>query len=389
MTDVPQIAPFQTDGTVVQYCQTMPGALLAQGKFEQARAFLAVLAKCAQEGALPNHFSEIDLASKPAHHPAPVGSPSALASLWFIQAAYVYYSCQNEPAFWRQTLLPAMKRLGLSIVGGEFPNLRMDDGGLLESTDTIARPLIVNILWDNALSILDEELKAAGDPGCKHFEHLRGRFKRSFLKMFWLDDRNFLLPPAKLIYAVPPATDAAAPPPSPVSDPAPPSASPSSEADPAQLLMTVLAFSAVPRTKQRLVVDWLKTRRLGIYGLQVDSAASGPACYSPLLLAWLAEGHVRTSDMPATTIAEAKTLLQNCYELLSRTGTLSEFYDAQGQPVGAAPYIPHGPSAAEVYRVWHGLLQVAERPLGNSKRSRITGGLMPTAVNRDPGDRVV
>ncbi|MEI8197222.1 MAG: hypothetical protein WCI73_15090 [Phycisphaerae bacterium] len=53
---------------------------------------------------------------------------------------------------------------------------------------------------------------------------------------------------------------------------------------------------------------------------------------------------------------------------------------AYSQPVGAA--MPHGPSAAEVYRVWHGLQQIAERPIGNSKRSRITGSLMPTAATK-------
>jgi hypothetical protein len=141
--------------------------------------------------------------------------------------------------------------------------------------------------------------------------------------------------------------------------------------DPYQLLMAVVAFSAIPRTKQRPVIDMLRRQRTGRLGVRIDSPT---VAYSPLLLAWLAEGHVRTSDMPATAVAEATDWLRPLRQQLAETGTLAETYDEAGRPL--AP--PHEPSRAEVQRVWLGLQEAAERPIGNSKRTRITENLMPT-----------
>ena len=142
-----------------------------------------------------------------------------------------------------------------------------------------------------------------------------------------------------------------------------------------QVLNATLPFSAIPRTKQRQAIDAVRKpgqREMGmlIGGNTVAEAMKEGGEVSPLLLLWMTEGHVRTSDTPATAVAEAMTWLLPLREHLERTGTLAETYTAEATK-GAEGKKAHGPTMAEAARVWRWLKEAADKPLGNSKRTRI------------------
>jgi hypothetical protein len=101
--------------------------------------------------------------------------------------------------------------------------------------------------------------------------------------------------------------------------------------------------------------------------------------FSPLYLAWLAEGHVRTSDTPATAVAEAIDFMRHVHGMLEAHGVLAKYYTDEGAAAVTDNVAAHGPTMAEVLRVWRGLQAAMDKPIGNSKRTRITGVLTPGA----------
>lgn len=339
MSDTLGVHLPHTDGTVVEYCQSLPGALLAAGHKEAARVVMLALADLAEAGYLPRRAQDKSV-------------PDIQATLWFIQTGFTYYSHTRDDAAWETHLLPRMKRIGQNLIGDGIAGTRMGDGGLLElGTDAPAgESLVVNILWDSTLAILAEELHRAGDAAGDHFERLGGRFKRSFLKTFWSEREGALRTPGEIAAALP---------------------------EPRQLLATVLPASSIPRTKLRQMVDFVRQRGLTPLGVRVgprEFSSPDAEAVCPCYLIWLAEGHVRTSDTPANAVAEAMELLRPLSEQMNRQGALSRYYGSKGEAMAPTP---HGPTTAEMQRVWRALREASEKPIGNSKRTRITGLLMP------------
>ena len=346
--------PANTDGTVLEICQSIPGQLLAAGEYEAAREAVLAMVALAGTGVLPHGGKR------------KTKKPDAAGNLWFVQTAYVYYKLTGDQETWRSALLGLCKRITQGVIAGLFEGTAMGDGGLLSGRGSVPAIMELNVLWYSALSILAEELRAAGDTAGDHFERLGGRFRRSFLKAYWCEAHECLCDPARLQAE---GHGAAGEIP-----------------EGAQLLTAVVPFSAVPRTKQRQIVDAVAKVARRELGIVVSAESAGVKrdprgeLVSPLFLAWLAEGHVRTSDTPATSLAEAITWMAGVQKVLEETGGLSRLY------VGAAPAkvagnaAPHGPTMAEVRRVLTSLEVASGRPIGNSKRTRITGSLMPTVA---------
>ncbi len=347
--------PANTNGTVLEASQAMPGQLLLEGDYEAALQMVAGLAESAGEGVLPSGGKGKK-------------KPEVAGNLWFVQAAYTYYKQTGDEATWRGPLLGLAKRIAQAVVTGAFKGMTMGDGGLLSGKGTMAAVLEVNLLWYSVLSILAEELRRAGDAGGDHFERLAGRFRRSFLKAYWCDAHGCLCDPAQVT-----AEGHAA-------------ASVLPEAG--QLLTAVVSFSAVPRTKQRQLVDAVAKAGRRDLGMVVSRESAGVKrelsgeLVSPMHLAWLAEGHVRTSDTPATSLAEAISWMSGVQKVLEETGALARWY-MDGVPAKVRENVAvHGPTMAEVRRVWLSLEAAAGRPLGNSKRTRITWNLVPTIASQ-------
>ncbi len=211
---------------------TLPGELIVTGRLSDAHASLLALAE--------QHL------------------PTA-ASLWFTRAAWLYHAAAQDPATWQAQLLPAIRRQAQEFISAQ--PAKMNDGGLLIDPEAGLTGVALNALWYNMLMLLATELK--GDPVADHFDRLAGRFRRSYLKLYWQGDMLG-------------ESGATAP-------------------DASQLLAATLTHSAVPRTKQRQLV------------MSVNKAITADA---PILhKIWLAEAVWGMGEGAADSAEEAQTIL--------------------------------------------------------------------------------
>jgi hypothetical protein len=327
---------------VALICQSIPGHFLSGGDVAGAARVLTALAEKAGEGWLP---TKIGSAAK---------SPDPLTHFWFAQAAYAFLRASKDQATWAAALLPLIKRAAQGMISGKFDTTTMSDGGLLMGA--AEEPMYANALWYNTLGILAEQLPLVADRAGDHFERLGGRFRRSYLKAFWCEQHACLCDTAVRTL---PEHDAG--------DYLPPAS---------QALNATLPFSAIPRTKQRQAIDAVRKQGQRVMGMLVggntvaEAAGGKGGGVRPLYLVWMAEGHVRTSDTPATAVAEAIAWLTPLQGQVERSGSLAAVYkaDATGATEGGKP---DGPTTAEFARVWRWLRETSEKPLGNSKRTRI------------------
>lgn len=204
---------------------------------------------------------------------------STAEALWFTRAAWLYHQQSNDPDAWRQTLLPAIRQAAQDFISAQPP--KMNDGGLLVDTESGLSGVALNALWYNMLMILATELK--GEPAADHFDRLAGRFRRSFLKLYWQGD---MLGEQGC----------------------------SESPDGSQLLAATLPHSAVPRTKQRQLVTVVAQRL----------AAEAPVLHR----IWLAEAVWIVGEKSATACNEARTIMTKV-----AAGTLDETAQAESARV--------------------------------------------------------
>lgn len=163
---------------------SLPGLLLATGRFEQTRQVLSVYAKYVSEGMIPNRFDDYD--SLPHYN-------TVDASLWFIHAAYEYLRLTQDRDGFESHLLPACRAIVQGYRRGTRFNIRMDesDGLMIQGdahtqltwmdakTDGIAftprqgKAVEINALWYHALMLTGET-------------ELAERVAESFRKAYWI-----------------------------------------------------------------------------------------------------------------------------------------------------------------------------------------------------------
>jgi hypothetical protein len=210
--------------------------------------------------------------------------PDAFASLWFVRAAHDFAAIamtgaqrEKHPAhvtFYEETLLPLCTNIVQQFISDAgIDGIRMDDSAILipsanGGTADHDPALRINTLWYNGLESTAGALMniAPRDPAGAHFERLAGRFRRSFPKIYWCPTHKRICTPGRREAAEHGAFS-----------------------DPDQLLLTTLACSPLPRTKQRLILAHFKTHALGRQGVLMSHPVHG-AVESPLHLAWLAMG---------------------------------------------------------------------------------------------------
>lgn len=323
--------PHASASTVV-VCQSIPGYLLTSGQCDTARAALIDLSQMAKHAFLPARVDR-------------QGKSDLLATLWFAHTAYAYTRATNDAATWQEVFLPLIKRAVQTLISEGCENVRMDDGGLLSpgsDADTGVTPLSMgfNALWYSTLAMLAEELSSIKDHAGDHFERLAGRFRRSFTKAYWCSAHGWLCDPEQQ------KTDEHGGSPLP---------------DPAQLLIAILPFSPIPRTKQRQVVLAIRDRALVAAGVRVPVSSRDVALpahvgeiASPLYLAWLIDGFIKTSDFPQRAIDEARPWLAKL-----PAEPLMRFYSG-GVPAAIDHNdVPDAPTNAEIARA---RAMVAHRP---------------------------
>lgn len=174
----------------------LPGIALVTGRFDAARGILAEFARHADRGMLPNRFP--DGGEPPEYN-------SVDAALWFFEAARAYLAYTHDEAFVAGELYPKLKEMIDWHLAGTRWGIRAEEDGLLHAgepgtqltwmdarvdgrpvTPRVGKPVEVQALWHNALSILKDFARLAGDGGSERL--LRGRAaqaRASFNDVFW------------------------------------------------------------------------------------------------------------------------------------------------------------------------------------------------------------
>ena len=211
------------------------------------------------------------------------------AGLWFIRAAHLFAKAGGDAALVTEKLLPLTKKILQELISSAgVGDVRMDDGGLLVGPVGSAA-LRLNALWYSALETSAADFKAVLDPVGDHFERLAGRFRRSFVKAYWCEAHGSICTPESRPAGEGTATgmdDHGVMP----------------NAD--QLTLTFLPASPIPRTKQRQLLQVVRSKSLGTVGVRVNHPKYG-VVESPLHRAWMALGLIASADQPGPAMNEA------------------------------------------------------------------------------------
>lgn len=181
----------------------LPGLCLVTGRFDDARKILRAAAKALDGGVLPDRLPEMG------EQPVPT---SVDASLWFCVAGWKYLQVTGDEDFAREVLLPAVRRIVQAYQKGTHHGIRMDEDGLLLANDPevaltwmdariegrpvtprSGKPVEVEALWVNALSILAELEKRAGEADeAKRRSREAKQAQKSFETAFWNEEAGSL-----------------------------------------------------------------------------------------------------------------------------------------------------------------------------------------------------
>ncbi|MBN1490172.1 MAG: glycogen debranching enzyme family protein [Phycisphaerae bacterium] len=175
----------------------LPGLLLLDQRFDEAREVLRTFASAQCDGLIPNRFSD---------YGDGCDYNSVDASLWYVHAADAYVTASGDEDTWRSVLEPACCSVADAFVNGTRFGIRMDADGLVTAGDPTTqitwmdakcgdvvftprhgKCVEINALWYHALRILAERSR---DPD--HFAELSHRVRRTYAATFWNEDRHCL-----------------------------------------------------------------------------------------------------------------------------------------------------------------------------------------------------
>ena len=181
----------------------LPGLTLATGREEIAVSVLRTFARFVSQGMLPNRFP--DVVETPEYN-------TVDASLWFFVAVHAYLMRTGDRSF-QAAIYPTLKdMLDWHIRGTRF-GIQMDPtDGLLRAgengvqptwmdskvgdwvvTPRIGKPVEINALWFNAVSIMRDlanELGVSADAAA--FAELASRIRTNFEQAFWFNAGGYL-----------------------------------------------------------------------------------------------------------------------------------------------------------------------------------------------------
>jgi predicted glycogen debranching enzyme len=182
---------------------SLPGLCLTTGRFEDTKNILKAFANSVSEGMLPNRFP--DQGEAPEYN-------TFDATLWFFHAIYKYYECTKDKAF-IQSVLPVLQDIIDWHYKGTRYNIHVDasdellyggqDGVQLTWMDAKVgdwvvtprkgKPVEINALWYNALSIMDFLLSEQGNKAEADKYKMKARVvANSFNEKFWNEENGYL-----------------------------------------------------------------------------------------------------------------------------------------------------------------------------------------------------
>jgi predicted glycogen debranching enzyme len=182
---------------------SLPGLCLVTGRFEDAKNILKAFANSVSEGMLPNRFP--DQGEAPEYN-------TFDATLWFFHAIYKYYEYTKDKEF-IQSVLPVLQDIIDWHYKGTRYNIHVDasdellyggqDGVQLTWMDAKVgdwvvtprkgKPVEINALWYNALSIMEFFLADQGNKKEADKYKMKARVvANSFNTKFWNEENGYL-----------------------------------------------------------------------------------------------------------------------------------------------------------------------------------------------------
>lgn len=175
---------------------SLPGLTLSTGRFDDARDLLLTYLRHADQGLLPNRFSE---------HAELIEYNTVDASLWAFQAACALVRYSGDDAFLRDQLYGPLTDIAMWYLNGTRYGIRAGEDGLLEAgepgvqltwmdakvgdwvvTPRSGKPVEIQALWYNALRILETFARRLGDREAEErWAALAQWCYQSFNAQFW------------------------------------------------------------------------------------------------------------------------------------------------------------------------------------------------------------
>ncbi len=246
---------------------SLPGLLLATGRFDEAKSVLVTFAGAASGGMIPSRFDDY---SNVAHF------NSVDASLWFINAAFAYLKASGDRLTFQDQLLPAVISIINSYHHGTLFGIHADHDGLITAGDgstqltwmdakyqgvaftpRYGKPVEINSLWFNALMLLAQYLTDTESEDKQLLNTVRGRagiVRQSFCKMFWNQSWGWL------------------------NDCILPDGTADATLRPNQIFAVSLPFSPLLLTQQKAVVAIVEEKLLTPFGLRTLSPDDNRYC---------------------------------------------------------------------------------------------------------------
>lgn len=323
---------------------SLPGLLLATGRFAEARQLLTLYAEYVSEGMIPNRFDDYN--NEPSYN-------TVDASLWFIHSVFEFFRLSGEKPSLESPLLGACRAIvngyragtrfgiamderdGLISAGDEKTQLTWMDAkcGGIAFTPRHGKAVEINALWYNALALLGEE-------------KLARTVQSSFVETFWQN-------PFRGLYDV-----------------VTPDGRKDASIRPNQIFAASLPHSPLSREQQLAIVEVVRRELLTPYGLRTLARsdpnyqgryAGGPmqrdrAYHNGTVWPWLSgaflEAYLRTHDRSVDAMRQCRVWLQPLIDHLNQgcIGQISECFEGDDphRPVGCPA---QAWSVAEVLRI--------------------------------------
>jgi predicted glycogen debranching enzyme len=174
----------------------IPGLCLVTKRFDEARSILGLFKAHLKDGLIPNRFP--DGSTHPEYN-------TVDASLWLFETVWKYFVATGDREFVLGEMLPALKAIIQAHQAGTSFGIRVEADGLLRAGDLstqltwmdakvhgmpvtprFGKPIEINALWCNALSIFSSLCKEAGDfSGAELSKQAYVRTRAAILSQFW------------------------------------------------------------------------------------------------------------------------------------------------------------------------------------------------------------
>ncbi len=322
---------------------SIPGLLLATGRFEEAKSVLCTFAAWADDGMIPSRFDDYN---------ASADFNSVDASLWFINACFEYLKASGDMKGFTRQLLPSIIWIIESYCQGTKFDIHADDDALLTAgnrqtqltwmdaryddvsfTPRDGKAVEVNALWYNCLCRTAHLCQLEDIKNAQAYSTMAKMVKDSFCRLFWNERRNYL------------------------NDCISPDGQVDETLRPNQLYAVCLEYSPLTAQQQKAVVDTAQRYLLTPYGLRTLNQSSpnyigkytGPqqqrdrayhqGTVWPYLLGPFIESYLKVHQFSPDSRKFAAGLLEPLLNHLTEDGCLgsiSEIFD------GDAPHQPRG-----------------------------------------------